>query len=286
MRADPLAGNDDPDNGKRITKDLRPRIVSGLVLAAVALALTYAGPHPFALLVLVIAVLMSWEWGRVVRGTELDVTFVVHALATTMAALLAAMGYAALGVAAVIIGAIIVIPLQFGEKVWHSAQGVLYTGLPVVSLLWLRGDEPYGLRAVLFIFVIVWTTDTAAYVSGQLFKGPKLWPSVSPNKTWSGLVGGIVGSVIAGVLFAEVVGAPPAWLAAAGFALGLVAQAGDLAESALKRGFGVKDSSNLIPGHGGFMDRMDSIVAAAVAAAAFTLFIDAHAPAAALLFGS
>jgi phosphatidate cytidylyltransferase len=241
---------------------------------------------PFASLVLLVALLMSWEWGRVVRGVEFDLTFLVHAAAVAIGLGLAAFGYAALGLAVLTTGSIIVVPLQFGERPLVSAAGVLYAGLPAVALLWLRGDEPYGFLAVLFIFAIVWATDIFAYLSGHIIGGPKLWPNVSPNKTWSGLIGGVASSTLAGALFAYYLGSRVPALAASGFILGLIAQAGDLAESALKRRFGVKDTSNLIPGHGGFMDRMDGVVTVAVTAALFALFAGPGAPARALLFGS
>ncbi len=130
-------------------------------------------------------------------------------------------------------------------------------------------------------------TDIAAYTSGRTIGGPKLWPSVSPNKTWSGLIGGVAAAALAGALFSWALGTgSPRWLAILGFVLGVVAQGGDLAESALKRHFGIKDSSDLIPGHGGVMDRMDGIVTASVAAAVIAFAIDAYAPARALLYGS
>jgi phosphatidate cytidylyltransferase len=139
--------------------------------------------------------------------------------------------------------------------------------------------------AVLFILAVVWSTDIAAYFTGRLVGGPKLWLKVSPNKTWSGLFGGVTASAAAGALFAAWAGANIPALAASGLMLGAVAQAGDLAESALKRRFGVKDASNLIPGHGGFMDRMDGVVTVAVVAALFALLANPSAPAHALIFG-
>jgi phosphatidate cytidylyltransferase len=139
---------------------------------------------------------------------------------------------------------------------------------------------------VLLIFAIVWASDSAAYAAGRLIGGPKLWSQISPNKTWSGLLGGLAASTIAAALFSFfIVGASPLGLALTGLVLGLVGQVGDLAESALKRIFGLKDASALIPGHGGFMDRMDSILPVAVAAGMFALAVDPHAPARALLFG-
>jgi phosphatidate cytidylyltransferase len=129
--------------------------------------------------------------------------------------------------------------------------------------------------------------DTFAYVGGRLIGGPKLWPSISPNKTWSGLLCGLAASAFAGAVFAAFVSeAAPAALAFSGFVLGLVAQAGDLAESALKRRFGVKDASSLIPGHGGFLDRVDGVVFAATAAAAVALLVNNQAPARVILLWS
>jgi phosphatidate cytidylyltransferase len=263
--------------------DILTRLTSGVVFAATAIGLAWAGQMPFALLVLVVVVLMSWEWSRIVRGTGSDLTLVVHAAAVIAATILTALGFAALGLAMLVIGAIIVLPLQFGERPIFSAAGVLYTGLPAVALLWLRGSEPMGFLAVLFIFLVVWTTDTAAFLAGRIIGGPKLAPRISPKKTWAGLVGGVAASGLAAAVFGYGADISPASLAPCGLVMGLIAQGGDLAESALKRTFGVKDASNLIPGHGGFMDRMDGVVAVAIAAALIGLFVNASAPAKALL---
>jgi phosphatidate cytidylyltransferase len=269
-------------------QDLSPRAVSALILASLALALLYAGPTPFAGLVLAIALLMCWEWGRIVRGTAgVDTPLLVHASAVAVAAVSAATGSASLALTAIVVGAGLVWLLCYGVNERLGALGVLYIGLPAVALVWLRADEHYGFQAVLFLLVIVATTDTFAYVGGRLIGGPKLWPSISPNKTWSGLLSGVVASAIAGAVFAAIVrDAIPATLAFSGLVFGLVAQAGDLAESALKRRFGVKDASSLIPGHGGFLDRMDGVVFAAMAAALVALVVNNQAPARAILLWS
>jgi phosphatidate cytidylyltransferase len=269
-----------------LSDNLKLRIASGAVLAAVAFALAYAGPRPFAALILVIGLLVSWEWGRMVRGVSTDLAFFVHAIAVTGAIVLAVAGYAALGAAVLVTAAIILVPLVFGHGARLSALGVFYVGLPAISLIWLRSDAPYGFAAVLLVFAIVWCSDIGAYAAGRLIGGPRLWPQVSPNKTWAGLLGGLAAGS-AGALVVQLF-APDTLvvrLALTGLALALVAQAGDLAESALKRVFGLKDASDLIPGHGGFMDRMDSIVAVAVAAGLYALACDPYAPARALLFG-
>jgi phosphatidate cytidylyltransferase len=280
------ASQADAHEGGKLPADLKVRIVAGAVMAAIALALDYAGPTWFALLVAVVALVISWEWGRVVRGESFDLAFFIHAAAVTAAVGLAARGYAALGLAVIAAAAIVLVPVVFGRGAGLSVLGVLYVGVPAVALLWLRSDEPYGFLSVLLIFAIVWSADTAAYAAGRLIGGPKLWAQISPNKTWSGVVGGLVASTVAAALFSLfVAGASPIGLALTGLVLGVVSQAGDLAESAFKRIFGFKDASALIPGHGGFMDRMDGIVTVAVAAGLFALAVDPHAPARALLFG-
>lgn len=269
-------------------KDLGARVVSAVLLGAVALGLAYAGVIPFAVLVLAVTLAMCWEWGQVVRHSDaLDAVLVVHAASVTTAVILAVLKNPALGVIALIAGTFVVVALRFGEKAHLSAIGVLYVGLPAVALITLRtGGEPYGLLAVLFVILAVIATDTLAYFTGRGFGGPKLWPQVSPNKTWSGLVGGVGAAAVVGIVFGLLLpGASVVRLAAIGLALGLVAQGGDLAESALKRGHGVKDASGLLPGHGGFMDRMDGLVVAAVLAAVIGLLRNVYAPARALLLG-
>jgi phosphatidate cytidylyltransferase len=270
-----------------LTRDLKPRILSGLLLALVAVGLAYAGPLSFALLVVAVGLLMCWEWGRIVRGEGFDIAFVAHSVAVLAASIAAARGFAAIGLIVVLIGAIIVLLMRFGRQGRLSGLGVLYVGLPAVALLWIRSDEPHGFKAVMFVLLVVWATDTFAYLGGRIIGGSRLWPRVSPNKTWAGLICGITGATFMGVLFALPLAGASIWrLAASALVLGLVSQAGDLAESALKRGFGVKDASSLIPGHGGFLDRVDGVVPAAVAAALLGLLLNFHAPAQAILFWS
>lgn len=261
------------------------RIISGLAFAGIAFSATWAGVRPFAGLVLLVVLAMSWEWSRVVRGPGLDLSLAVHGAAVAAAVVLAALGYAALGVAVLLIGAIIVLALEFGAHPVVSAAGVLYAGLPAVALIWLRASEPHGFKAILFIVLVVAATDTAAFAAGRLIGGPRLAPRISPNKTWSGLAGGLVAAGLTAGLFGAAVSAPFVALAATGVLMGAVAQAGDLAESGLKRAFDVKDASQLLPGHGGFMDRMDGIVSVAVVVALMVLFLDPKAPAEALLNG-
>ncbi|MGH6815167.1 MAG: phosphatidate cytidylyltransferase [Hyphomicrobiaceae bacterium] len=270
--------------GGGLPADLVPRLVSGVVLASLTVGLAYAGGLPFAALVFAVGVLMSWEWGRIVRGTGIDAVFAVHAAAVAGAVVLAGLGFAVPALIVLAVGAAVVALLCVGEAARLSALGVVYAGLPAVSLLWLRGDDWHGFLAVVFVLLAAWTTDTAAYIAGRAIGGPKLYPRVSPNKTWAGLIGGVAASSIVGALFAWGVGTPVHTLTIAAFAFGLLTQAGDLLESALKRRFGVKDASSLIPGHGGFLDRIDGLIVAAAGAAIFALAVNPQAPAQALLF--
>jgi phosphatidate cytidylyltransferase len=270
-----------------IKKDLAPRVLSGVVMGAVALGCLYAGRLPFTGLILVVALLMSWEWGNVVRAGAVDNILVVHGLAVGAAVLLTAFGYAALAVIVLIVGMFIIAALRFGETARQSALGVLYVGVPAIALITLRSSEPHGLNAVLFTLLAVIVTDTCAYFAGRAIGGPKLWPKVSPNKTWSGLAGGVLGAAVVGAAFGAVVaGASSLRLVLIGLVLGLAAQAGDLGESALKRRFEIKDTSTLLPGHGGVMDRMDGIVTAATLALLIGLAVNMRHPARALLVGS
>jgi phosphatidate cytidylyltransferase len=151
------------------------------------------------------------------------------------------------------------------RRMWCAA-GLVYAAALLIAPVLLRRDASFGFAAILFLFVIVWLTDITAYFVGRAAGGPKLMPRVSPNKTWSGAIAGTVASMIGGVIVAsqfDIGGLAAAAVVA--FVLSVVSQVGDLAESAVKRQFNAKDASQLIPGHGGLMDRLDGFVAAAVA---------------------
>ena len=274
----------DPKPAGRLGRDFGTRLVSGLVLAAAALALTWAGVVPFALLVLAVTLIVAWEWGIIVRKSGFDTIFVLHAIAVIVAVVLTLMGWPALGIIAVLVGAILAALLGFESLGRLSALGVLYAGLPAISLIWIRATPTYGFEAALFLLLAVWASDTGAYAAGRLIGGPKLMPAVSPNKTWSGLGGAISGAVLVGAGFALAMPSLSGWrLVALAAALAVISQIGDLMESALKRWHGVKDASGLIPGHGGFMDRVDGLIFVAIAAALFGAWVNIHGPARAIL---
>ncbi len=277
---------------KRLGGDFVVRLLSGLAMGAGVALFTLSGPTPFALMVVAVSLVVSWEWGRLVHGSDAGIGVAVQLGSAAVAGLLATFQYPGLGLLALLIGAILATLLSLGRNSFLTALGVFYAGFPAIALIWLRSDVPpgepwLGLLAVVFLIVIVATADTAAFLCGRLLQGPLLWPQVSPKKTWSGLVGAISAGAVVGALFwLAVPGGSTLRLAAVGAALALVAQAGDLGESALKRRFGAKDAGSLLPGHGGVMDRVDGLIAAAAAAALAAAVIDMQSPARALLLGS
>ncbi|HZV20948.1 MAG TPA: phosphatidate cytidylyltransferase, partial [Hyphomicrobiales bacterium] len=155
---------------------------------------------------------------------------------------------------------------------------------PAIALIAIRQDPDYGFQAILFLFIVVWTADTAAFFTGRLLQGPKLAPSISPNKTWSGLIGGTLAAGAAGVAFGAWLGHTSLpILGGISVMLALIAQVGDLGESFIKRFFGVKNTSGLIPGHGGVLDRLDGLVFAAMGAGLVAIVTNPLKPGGALL---
>ncbi|KUM24763.1 phosphatidate cytidylyltransferase [Mesorhizobium loti] len=248
--------------------NLQQRVISAIVMAGVTLALTWLGGLPFRLFCAAIAALIFYEWTRMARpGNGAVLGFLAEALILVfIGALIAGLPALWLLVLVAILVAVAAIAARIQGGAQWEACGLAYAALSGLSLAYLRDDNHSGLIAILFLFAVVWATDIAAYFVGRAVGGPKLAPSISPGKTQSGALGGAVGGVIAGLLLAIVSGAGN--LLQLGFialALSIVSQIGDLFESWVKRRHACKDSSNLIPGHGGVMDRVDGLVAAAFA---------------------
>ena len=267
-RAQPL----DRKQQKQNRPELLLRVASALVLAAVAIAATLASIWSFLLLVLLASAAIAWEWGRLIRGTGQDTIAMVQIFSIAAAAILVVIGQAQYGLflLAAAILAIIFTDKPIRRALWSSA-GVAYVGLPLIALLWIRGDEALGAVAILYVLVIAWTTDTLSYAAGRLLGGPKLAPRISPQKTWSGLIIGSVTPALIGYAFAYGVGTSALRLALVSIILALACQFGDLLESAVKRRFGTKDMSQLIPGHGGLLDRVDGLLFAAAIAGLIAL---------------
>ncbi|MBV9288423.1 MAG: phosphatidate cytidylyltransferase [Hyphomicrobiales bacterium] len=255
-----------PRFGSRIGLDLRPRLASAAAMAFVALLAAWFGGGVFVAFWFFAAAVMLWEWQRLVEPERLIERVAAGALALLLAASFALHGSAVGAFAALIPGAVAVGWLAGGAASVWAGGGVLYAGALVVSLALLRASPGYGLAAVLWLFAVTWSADIAAFVAGRLIGGPRLWPSISPVKTWSGGLAGALAGAAAGLLLGGWSNRMDRlfWL---GLAAALVSELGDLFESGLKRHFGVKDSSGLIPGHGGLMDRLDAFVAASTFAA-------------------
>jgi len=236
-------------------------------MAALAIGAVMLGGWPFALFWAAAALGVFWEWSTIVMGGAAAVraagaaALIIAALAAGAGQLYAAVLVLAAGAAGV---AGVCAP---SRRVWGAA-GIAYAGAVLIAPVALRRDPESGLVAILFLFAIVWATDILGYFIGRAIGGAKLAPHVSPKKTWSGACGGTLGALAAGVAIVYIAGnAAPVPAACIALVLSIVSQAGDLFESAVKRRFGVKDASHVIPGHGGLMDRLDGFIAAASVAA-------------------
>jgi phosphatidate cytidylyltransferase len=247
--------------------ELALRVGSALVLAPLAVATAYVGDWPFAVLWGAAAMGVLWEWTALVASSEWRAVLMAGAASLALAFALGASGLLLAAITVLAIGVLAVASLASAERRMWIAGAVPYAGALGLAPIVLRSDEQDGFLAVIFLFAVVWTTDIVAYFAGRAIGGPKLMPQVSPKKTWSGALAGTLAAVVVAVIFAEAAALAPFALAMLAVILSVFAQAGDLFESFLKRRFGAKDSSRLIPGHGGLMDRLDGFVAAGVAAA-------------------
>ncbi len=249
---------------------LKTRALSALVLAPPALAAAWFGGLWFAALIALGAALICWEWqGMTTRAFTLSGR--VAAVACAAGALLA-VAWPELAVLVVLAGAIASLALTPRDGRRWALAGPIYGGIPAVALVWLRAETDHGRAVVFWLLLLVWATDIGAYAFGRLIGGPLLLPVVSPKKTWAGLLGGMLCAGLAGWGVAAGLGfGHPVALALSSAVLAVVAQAGDLLESWVKRRWGVKDSSGIIPGHGGVLDRVDGLLAAAAAVAVVVL---------------
>jgi phosphatidate cytidylyltransferase len=255
---------------------LAMRVASASLLAPVALGVAYLGGPGFEVFWGLAALIVIWEWTTLADRDRRSILLI--AMASIVLALLLVGGsvYAAgdlremrlfaaiivLALGALVVGAF----APPNRRAWVAA-GIPYAGAIGIAPVVLRFDDGHGFLAIIFLFAVVWTTDIAAYFVGRAVGGPKLAPRFSPNKTWSGAIGGLIGAALAAIAVAMIAGLGGViLLTLIAMLLSVAAQTGDLFESALKRRFGAKDSSRLIPGHGGVMDRLDGFVAAATLA--------------------
>jgi phosphatidate cytidylyltransferase len=246
---------------------LGARALWALILAPPALAALYVGPPYSDLLILAVGAIGAWEWARLCGGGTPGLSGAI-VIATVVAAVVAGiLGASAIGGWLAAVGAMAATLAASRERpasaLWYGA-GATYLSAACLAFLWLRAD--YDRMLVLWLIAVVWATDIGAFLVGRSLGGPKLAPAISPGKTWSGLGGGVGAAALVGLAAALLRGqGHVASLTGASMILALVAQVGDLFESSLKRRFGAKDSSRLIPGHGGLLDRIDGILAAVLA---------------------
>jgi phosphatidate cytidylyltransferase len=243
---------------------LKTRILSALVLAPPVLAALWLGGVWFVALMALAGLLLGREWDKLCEGRfgPAGVVLAVEGVAVPV------LGASWVSVAVIVVAAILAWYLAHPSRRTWLAAGSAYIGIPLMALVWLSVD---GRATLLWVVLLVWATDIGAYAAGRTIGGPKLAPRISPGKTWAGLGGGMASAAVLGSVVGLVAGGSGLALALLSAVLAVVAQAGDLTESWVKRHFGVKDSGVLIPGHGGLFDRVDGLLTAAPVAALLLL---------------
>lgn len=261
-----MSGVTSTPSAEQGSRNLWLRIAAAAVLIPMAIAALYAGGWVWFALVNLAATGLYIEWMMIVGLGRRGVALAAGIAGLYLAGLGLMLDRVDLLLVAAAVGLAVSVALSGKARGW-SAAGYAYAAAALLASLLVRSDPVAGFSALMFILLVVWVTDIGGYIAGRGLGGPKLWPRVSPKKTWAGAIGGFVGSLIVAAGFALFgLGSWGALLALAGV-LSVVSQLGDLFESAVKRRFGVKDSSQIIPGHGGLLDRLDGYVAAVLFAA-------------------
>jgi phosphatidate cytidylyltransferase len=238
------------------------RVASGAALGGLGVAAAVAGGPWLAAAAAAAVTAMSFEWVRMSEPAPRRLAWAIAALGALAGVMAASWGRFDLALAALALAAAASFVRRAGGLTprAQAAFGVAYVGLAPAALVAIRGEPSLGLVAVLGLFTVIWAADIAAYFGGRFIGGPRLAPSLSPRKTWAGVICGALAAGVAGSAFGAQIGASVIGWALAGFGLGVIGLAGDLFESLCKRRFGVKDASGLIPGHGGVLDRLDSLI--------------------------
>jgi phosphatidate cytidylyltransferase len=278
--SEPANVSPEPVASPKRTSELGLRVASGLIMALLALGSAWFGEWPFGVFWTVASVMVLREWLGLIglTGRRLTMNWVAGSAAIAVGGMMAEVSPLPEPLAWVValLGAGVVAAASPASLRLWAAAGVLYAAVIAIVPIDLRSSPAHGFVAVLWLFAVVWLTDIGAYFAGRAIGGPKLWPAVSPKKTWAGFIGGVIAGTLTAVLIVQTAryGFGIGWfsdgsLIAVSVVGAIVSQGGDLLESALKRKFHVKDSSHLIPGHGGFMDRLDSFWAVCVLLAVF-----------------
>lgn len=242
------------------------RVVAAMVLAPLTIGIAWIGGWPWICLVMAAGALLYAEWLMIVGASRNRFLVAAGVSALVIAGLPMVAGRTDVAVAILVAGTAVVAIFASKQRLW-VAGGMVYAAAAVIASILVRLDAEAGFLALMFVLLVVWVTDIGGYFAGRGIGGPKLWPRVSPKKTWAGAIGGLVLSLAVAAAFALLGYGRMLPLLLLGTMLSVVSQLGDLFESAIKRQFGVKDSSHIIPGHGGLMDRLDGFVAAIVFAA-------------------
>jgi phosphatidate cytidylyltransferase len=250
------------------SRNLVMRVVAAFVLAPLAIAIAYAGGWLWAALVTLAAIGLYVEWLTIVGAAGEMRVVASGVVALALAGLCLATGWIDVALVVLATGLVAVVLITPERRNW-TAAGFFYAAAAQIASVLLRLDSAKGFVALILVLLVVWVTDIGGYFAGRGIGGPKLWPRVSPKKTWAGAIGGFVASLVVAGGFAAFDLGKTGPLLMLGAMLSIVSQFGDLFESAVKRRFGVKDSSHIIPGHGGLLDRLDGFVAAVVIAAIF-----------------
>jgi phosphatidate cytidylyltransferase len=250
------------------SRNLLMRVLAAAVLVPLALGAAYVGGVLWSALVTLAVIGLFIEWLMVVGVVSQRRVAVVGAIGLALAGACLALARFEPALLMAAVGLAAVAALSSQSRFWAVA-GFLYAGSALFAAVLLRADQQMGFAALVLVLLVVWATDIGGYFAGRRIGGPKLWPRVSPNKTWAGAVGGFLASLVVAAGFAAAGIGRIVPLLVLGGVLSVAGQLGDLFESAVKRRFGVKDSSHIIPGHGGLMDRLDSLVAVLVLAAIF-----------------
>jgi phosphatidate cytidylyltransferase len=252
------------------SRNLVIRVIVALVLAPVAIAIAFAGGWLWAALVTLATIGLYVEWLGIVGAARETGVVASGVVALAIAGLGLALGRIDESLIALAVGLAVVALLSPERRRWTMA-GFLYAAAAEVASVLVRLDQTDGFIALILILLVVWVTDIGGYFAGRGIGGPKLWPRVSPKKTWAGAIGGFMASLVISGGFAAFGFGKTGPVLLLGAILSIASQLGDLFESAVKRRFGVKDSSHIIPGHGGLLDRLDGYVAAVVVATIFGL---------------
>lgn len=252
-----------PTAAVKNSRNLLMRVAAAALMVPLALMFVFAGGWLWVLLVTAIAVGLFYEWHEIVNPVRNPRTFAAGVIALELIGLALWFGWGGVVWAALILGTTLIAFLATEQKCWITG-GFIYAAAALIASAMVRLDGAMGFYALMFTLLVVWASDIGGYFAGRAIGGPKLWPRVSPNKTWAGSIGALILSALVAVVVAWLGWGRLVPLIVLALAMSVVAQLGDLFESAVKRRFGVKDSSQIIPGHGGLMDRLDGFVAAII----------------------